>query len=127
MSATASFFAAQTIGTTGRNADGSELLVTFRNSDGEQLTLTIPTRVAAESLIPVLAHLSATLKGGRTATATMKLVSDCNVTHADTADMVLIHLDDESFTLPPSDARKLAQLLMDRATLVEKRATARGA
>ena len=102
-------FEAQTLVRFGRTQAPPCIELTFENAKGERLTVSLPARVAADALAPILAQFAPETPGPPGAPAFHQIVNRWRVGHSNETPHVSIWLNDEP-PLPDDAARRSAVL-----------------
>ncbi len=116
-------FEAQTVAETGRRQDTQSIELTFENADGARLAVSLPARVAADMLAPVLAQLSSVLPRPPGAPEFDQNVTGWRVGHSNEAPRVVFGLNaDPLYSMSLSDAKKFWREIRASADIVDRRA-----
>lgn len=119
-------FDAQTLVETGRKQATQTAELTFADSDGNRLKISLPVRVAADMLVPVLAQFEQENPSQPGGPVFSQNVSHWRIGRSNEEPLVLLSLNDDHFySLTVPNAKKVWREIREEAEIVERRSPPR--
>jgi hypothetical protein len=115
-------FKAETLVQTSRRQEAQRVELTFEDAQGARLVLSLPARVAADLLVPVLAQFSSETARPPGAPEFSQNVKDWRVGRSNEEPKVVFAMnDDPLYAMTVRDAKKFWREIREEAEIVDRR------